>query len=100
MFFEPNLDCMRAYGVSAPESLVTVHSKDHIFLPLENYEGLDARLEQNASLGHVKMYDFCDSCEAETPPTPENVLQVQAHPLSQSTVSNDPRSQELLKVLG
>ena len=49
--FEPDVAGKRARGLVAPESLMTIQSEGHIFVPVENYDGIDARLESDTSLG-------------------------------------------------
>ena len=91
MVFEPNLNRMQVYGVIAPESLVTLQSEGHILLPLENDEGLDARLDRNTPIGHVEKYDLCDSCIEKARTAQSEVLQVQACPSPTSTTSMEAR---------
>ena len=51
--FEPDVAGMRARGLVAPESLMTIQSEGHIIVSVENYDGTDARLESDTSLGFV-----------------------------------------------
>ena len=62
--FEPHIAGMSARGAVASASLVTVLSEGHVFVPVENYDGIDARLESDTGLGFVvrQEADLC-SCE-------------------------------------
>ena len=37
--FEPDVASMRACGVIAPDSLITMQSEGCVFVPVENYDG-------------------------------------------------------------
>ena len=85
--FEPDLASMRACGVIAPESLLTMQSEGRVFVPVENYDGIDARLESDTALGFVVRQgrDLCyckevyeDTCEVKRPEAASQALRVQA----------------------
>ena len=43
--FEPDVAGMRARGLVTPQPMMTIQSEGRIFVPVENYDGIDARLE-------------------------------------------------------
>ena len=95
---------MRACGVVTPESLVTMQSRGCVFVPVENYDGTDARLESNTVLGFIvrQDVDLC-SCEVERPEIVSRTLRVEADGNSDSikAVEDAPsRCQMLWEILG
>ena len=65
LVFEPDVLGMGACGIIAPEALVTMQLEGPVFVPIENYEGCDAKLESDTILGYVvkREAEFCYSCK-------------------------------------
>ena len=54
---EPDVTGMRTRAFVAPESLMTIQSEGRIFVPVENYDGIDARLVSDTLLGFIVMQE-------------------------------------------
>ena len=103
--FEPDGASMTAHGLVSPEPLMTNQSR--IFVLVENYDGMDARLESDTALGLVvrqeaDLYYYfktCCSCKVERPETASRTLRVQAN--RNNSVKDAPgRCQKSMEVLG
>ena len=49
--FDPDPKALNDHGLVAPESLVTLVTDKRIFLPVENYESLTAKLDSDLTIG-------------------------------------------------
>ena len=98
--FEPDAASMEACGVTAPEALVTLQSEGRIFVPIENYEGLEAKIESDTPLGYVTRQkgEFCCACKDQRPEVNSQLLRIQAS--SSGVALGEDRWQKLVDVLG